>query len=279
MHRNKWLPHMMGLTLILLFLVACVTSPPTTTSTPVPPTATSTPVPPTATPTPVPTVTPELPVKILFIGNSLTYWNRGLDQHIEQLAGSANPPLVIEADAAVMSDVPLEKIWKNGKASELIGTGDYDVVVLQEGLALTDMDTFHEYVCKFDAEIKETGAKTVLFMAWPVRISELTIEEIAEANRDIATELGVDVAPVGLAWQRAMEERPELNMYYLDGIHPSLHGTYLAINVVYATIFGKSPSGIAYLPSLSGRGRVTEDEAAFLQRIAWETVKEYWVQQ
>ena len=228
---------------------------------------------------PEPTATPEPPDRILFVGNSLTYSNIGVDWHIEQFAGSANPPLVIEADIVFEPARPLEHIRENTDVSEVIGEGDYDVVVLQEGLHRTDVETYHDTVRKFDAEIKEAGAETVLFMTWPVRSSELTIEEIAQANRDIATELGVEVAPVGLAWQRAMEERSELDLYRLDGVHPSVYGTLLATNVVYATVVEESPIGIAYLPSVYGFGDVTEEEAAFLQRIAWETVQEYQAQQ
>jgi len=71
MNHKRLLPQMTGLTLVLLFLVACGTPqptptpvPPTATPTPVPPTATLTPVPPTATSTPVPptaTLTPVPP--------------------------------------------------------------------------------------------------------------------------------------------------------------------------------------------------------------------------
>jgi hypothetical protein len=62
----------------------------------------------------------------------------------------------------------------------------------------------------------------------------------------------------------------------VDRDRPSIYGTYLAINVVYATIIGKSPIGLAYLPSPGGG--VTEDAATFLQRIAWETVQAYQMQ-
>jgi hypothetical protein len=178
------------------------------------------------------------------------------------------------------------------------------VVLLQESLQDTDVDTFHEYARKFDAKIKETGAETVPFMAWTLSYSDLTVEEIAEAHSDIATELGLKVAPAGLAWQRTMEERPELNLFVMDGIHPNIYATYLTTNVVYATVFGQNPSDLAYLPSLHGRdctaedkdeatpdpslaayfqGRgpdcMTEEEAAFLRRVAWETVEEYQAQQ
>ena len=74
-----------------------------------------------------------------------------------------------------------------------------------------------------------------------------------------------------------MVERPELDLYRLDGIHPSIHGTYLAIDVVYATVFGKRPIGLAHLPRVIGG--MSEEDADFLQRIVWETVQEYQAQQ
>jgi hypothetical protein len=84
-----------------------------------------------------------------------------------------------------------------------------------------------------------------------------------------------------------MEERPELDMFSTDEVHPSLYGTYLAVNVVYATVFGESPVGLAYVPPdrnfAVSTGKViegmSEEEAAYLQRIAWETVQEYQAQQ
>jgi hypothetical protein len=222
---------------------------------------------------PEPTATREPSDTMLFVGNSFTYWNGGLDLHMARLAGTAHPPRVIQADAVVQGGASLETMWEDTDARKRIRGGDYDVVVLQEDIPETDTDTFHRYVRKFVAAIRATGAEPVLFMAWSYeRLGWITMEEIAQAHRDIATELGVDVAPVGLAWQRAMEERPALDMYDADREHPSICGTYLAVNVVYATVFGRNPVGLAYLPSEGGG--VTAEEAAFLQRVAWETVQE-----
>jgi hypothetical protein len=61
-----------------------------------------------------------------------------------------------------------------------------------------------------------------------------------------------------------------------DRIHPNIHGTYLTALTIYAAVFGKSPIGLTYLPS--NYPGVTEEEGAFLQRIAWETVQEYQAQ-
>ncbi len=215
---------------------------------------------------------PEIPDRILFIGNSLTYFNGGLDHHIMALANSADPPLVIQADSFTKSGAWLEFLWKYTKATEAISAGDYDVVVLQDYMSIeVSVESFHEYTRLFVEEIRRTGAEPLLFMTWARDI--LTTEDIAKAYKDIALELDVNVAPVGLAWERAMEERPDLNCYKIDNVHPSILGTYLAANVFYATLFEESPVGLSYLPSEDGG--VTEEEAAFLQRIAWETVQDY----
>jgi len=234
---------------------------------------------PTATPEPTmtlePTATPKPQYKILFVGNSLTFWNSGLQYYIARLADSADLPLSIKAYSVVEPGASLEIMWEKTGARGMIEKNNYDVVILQDALPNTDVETFHMYVRKFVEEIRNVGAEPVLFMTWSRK--GLTTEEVAQAYFDIATELDVAVAPVGLAWQRATEERPELDMYDTDKVHPSIHGSYLTVSVMYATIFGESPVGLSYLPA--GNPGVTGEEAAFLQRIAWEMVQEYGAQQ
>lgn len=253
------------LLIALLLIAACATTQPIPTSTPEPP---------TAIPTPMPTSTP---VGILFIGNSITYWNLGLDHYMKQLAGAAVPPLVIQTKSLASPDWTLEDHWEFTITREAIHEGNYDVVVLQSWIPIAGVETFQEYARKFIAESKNAGSKPVLFIPGRDTYRELyTMDEIAQAHFDIGMELGADVAPVGLAWQRAMEERPEIDMYDIDKIHPSVYGHYLAASVLYATVFGESPVGLNYIPS-EVIGDLTEEEAAFLQRIAWETVQEYRV--
>jgi hypothetical protein len=306
MNNRMSLQQVFGLLLFVLLLVGCnappatsvaevppespTLEPPAATPTTVPPTETPTTVPPTATPTPVPltetpTPTLETEIKILVVGNSLTatyedMGRKGLDLHLEELALSATPPLVIETEAFYEDGATLEIMWDFTKLHELISDGNFDVVVLQGDIPETTIGTFKEYARKFDEEIKESGGKTVLYMTWGYnRLGWISTEEIAQAHRDIATELDIEVAPVGLAFQRALKEQPDLDMFYDQGEHPNLIGSYLAVNVVYATVFGVSPVGLVYLPEDEGGVTVTEEEAAFLQRIAWETVQEYQAQE
>ena len=64
------------------------------------------------------------------------------------------------------------------------------------------------------------------------------------------------------------EQRPSLNLYAPDREHPSVAGTYLTTAVVYATVFGKDPTALDYLPS-----GINSDDGAVLRRVAWETVQ------
>lgn len=246
--------------------------------------------PPTATEVPPPTETPKLPSRILFIGDSFTYWNEGLDTHMVPLAASANPPMTIEASSVTKGGFDLEKQWEISSAQEAIQEGNWDVVVLQEDLAMYGYDEqeFYEYARKFDEEIKNIEAQTVLYMPWEYNIKGTkTTEDIARAYNSIGVELEVRVAPVGLAWARSIQERPDLDLYGNDKVHPSVRGTYLTLCVLYATIFEQSPVGLSYQLAEQidkdsekwEKWQLTEDELAFLQRIAWETVVDYQAEQ
>ena len=52
--------------------------------------------------------------------------------------------------------------------------------------------------------------------------------------------------------------------------HETIHGTYLAACVFHGVLFGQTPEGATYRPE-----GLSEDEAAFLQRIAWRTVRDW----
>jgi hypothetical protein len=209
--------------------------------------------------------------KILFIGNSLTYSQEGIYTHLEKLAASDDPPTSIETAKSVQGGATLKKLWDKQDTCDLIRTGIYNVVILQEDIPETDVPTFREYARRFVEEVRRKGSRPVLLMAWSYqRLGWINMAEIAQAHRDAARELGVDIAPVGLAWQRSMKARPDLDLYIADREHPSLYGTYLAASVVYATVFAKNPSNLRYVPTT-----MTPEAGAFLRGVAWDTYQEW----
>jgi hypothetical protein len=212
-----------------------------------------------------------MPGKILFIGDSFTYAQNGLDFHFQNSAASATPPITVKADRAVQGGAPLKTLWEIPQTRNAISQGGYDVVVLQEDLPETTVSNFRDYARRFVGEIRSAGARPVLLMAWAYkRLGWISMEKIAQAHWDSAKELGVDVAPVGLAWQKSMMARPDIDMFASDREHPSIYGTYLATLVVYATVYKESPESLSYRPA-----EVSADTAVFLRRIAWQTLQEY----
>lgn len=211
------------------------------------------------------------PRRILFIGNSLTYANSGIYSHLTRLTASVVPPMQVEADSAVVGGQYFKTLWEVFPEPRRAIARGHDVVVLQEDLPETKVEDFKKYAPMFVDEIRKTGARPVLLMAWGYRrLGWISTAQIAEAHREVGKQLGVDVAPVGLAWERVMKERPDLNLFAPDFEHPSMLGTYLETLVVYATVFRKTLTDPSYVPS-----GVTPDAATFLKRVAWETVEAY----
>ena len=211
------------------------------------------------------------PVRVLFVGNSLTYWNDGLWTHIERLAQREKPPRSVTTGRSVIPGAYFKSLWERPGAREAIQSRSYDIVLLQEDLPETNVQDFREYARRLVAEVRQSGAKPVLLMAWDYpRLGWITMDGIAREHLAAARELNVDVAPAGLAWRQSRVQRPALNLYAPDGEHPNIAGTYITAAVVYMTILGKDPSSLDYAPT-----GLTAADAAFLRKVAAETVSDF----
>ena len=223
-------------------------------------------------------------LRVLFIGNSYTYVN-ALPWLTQRLAASASeaPPMVVAMRAP--GGATLEQHWNEGTARRMIEQGGWTHVVLQEQSLrpLRDRDKLFTFARLFDAAIKQAGAKTVFYVTWARQNRPETQAGLTEAFLDLAEELDAAVAPVGVAWKRALGEQPKLALHFRDGSHPNPTGTYLAACVFYATLFGQSPQGLSRVRFSTRFGTpqegepeeiepLSDAEAAFLQRIAWEAV-------
>jgi hypothetical protein len=202
---------------------------------------------------------------VLFIGNSYTFYNGGIDKQLEGLA-PASKTASISVGGYTLNDH-----WNDGNALKEIRKGGWQYVVLQEQsqTSVINYAMFLGAIRKFDAEIRKNGAQTVLLMTWErpdsVRYG-VTTANLANAYNSAGAALDVKGAPAGLAFARSLRERPDLQLYSQDG-HPTIYGTYLASCVLYDTIFAKSPVGNWFR-----NNGINADEAAYLQQIAAETL-------
>jgi hypothetical protein len=199
------------------------------------------------------------PERVLFIGNSFTFYNGGIDAQLKGLAPT------VTTGAIVAGGYTLQNHWNAGGAVREIRSGHWDHVVLQEQSQTPVIAgaLFARYAAAFDTEIRAAGGKTVLLMTWQRPDSvryRVTTAYLAAAYTQTGASIGAEVAPAGLAFAAALWERPGLILNNEDG-HPTPAGTYLAACVLYGTIYGRSPVGNPFGPASAG-------ERAFLQRVA-----------
>jgi hypothetical protein len=215
-------------------------------------------------------------MRVLFIGNSYTYFN-DLPGLLTRLASAGS--LQIDAESSVEGGMTLLGHLRSGKAVPLIRSGGWDVVVLQEQSTrpLDAPGLMDVAVRELAGEIDRAGARTALYLTWARRERPADQAALDAAYRRCARVVEATVVPVGPCWQRALQERPSAELYLEDGSHPAPMGTYLAACAFYATLFGRSPEGVAVREVLAGDGdgfvplELPVEDVAFLQRVAWET--------
>jgi hypothetical protein len=219
------------------------------------------------------------PLRILFIGNSYTHFNK-LPYMLQQLAAAGRKD--VETIAINPSGATLELHWNQGEALALLQGKRWDYVVLQEQSTrpLDDVETMHKYMRLFLAEVEKAGAQPILYLTWARQKLPETQKGLNRAYMSIASEFHASIAPVGIAWQNALKQRPSLELYAADGSHPSPAGSYLAACVFYGLIFHRSPEGLpARIADAEDAPKhvvnLKQSTATFLQKVAWRTVESF----
>jgi hypothetical protein len=229
-------------------------------------------------------------VSILWVGNSFFYYNNSMHGHYSELAKAADPGSRHRGTSVTISGSGLD--WHDvasylqpdgvGKYSFVPGNRivfnkagkQFDAVIMMDcsqcpihpQLAASFRDT----VKKDAAIVAKYGARPVLFMSWAYKDKPEMTAQLAEQYTLAGNANDALVIPAGLAFARAIAQRPSLELYQPDLRHPTLAGTYLAACTTYAAIEKKSPVGNKYIAGLD------PELAAFLQAVAAETVKEYF---
>jgi hypothetical protein len=231
-------------------------------------------------PSPVVKTSPiDTPQRVLFIGNSLVYYNGALQTHTHRIAAAATPPLMVRdgfksvhITGAFLHHYPIEFLVTPGN----LGSKEpFQIVVLagsiQEAMTEAARARYRQKVIEFDAIIKKHGARTaLLWLPAVVKPNPLADSDMFQRSQEImlsvGNEVGALVIPVALAYQAAYRQRPgiKLQMGY-DGSHPTLAGQYLAASVVYGSLYSRSAAGNPY-----------DYFGAFVQKIADETVRSFF---
>ncbi len=229
------------------------------------------------------------PSSAIYIGNSFFYYNNSMHGHVGAMIRAAGlPPMRSSSVTISGSGFDLHDVSSYFRPNA-VGSYSFDArnnIVFNNNTRLFDvaimMDcsqcpihprlgaVFTEYARRHSETVRSHGARPVFFMSWAYKDVPAMTAQLAEAYTVAGNANNALVIPAGLAFARSMAERPALDLYVADLRHPSLSGTYLAAATSFASLTGRSPVGNSYTAGLEA------ETAAFLQRMAWETVQGYF---
>ena len=231
-------------------------------------------------------------VRILFLGNSLTYVN-DLPGMLAQMAKSKHHN--IGCDMYAPGGYTLKQHSTDKAALDKINKGNWDFVVLQEQSQLPALSTdlvnrdVFPYAGSLCASIRAASPNAHIIFYMTMARKNGDSANSADVL-EVATYFGMQsrinnsyfamardnramTAPIGVAWANALQERPDINLYG-DEVHPNPAGTYLAACVFYHVIFNESAVGLSYPASVDDATasylQATADRACLENKWNWE---------
>ena len=225
------------------------------------------------------------PRTILFIGNSYLYYGDSLHNHfkrmVEEYLVDYNGAASVKSATIGGARLKHHDVERLIKPKEISPIQKFDLIILQGGSSETlteeNRKEFAYYAKKHVKSIQLSGSKAALYMthAFVKPHKDFEVNQIKLIN-DIYTEVGKDnnalVIPVGIAFDIAYNEFPQIKLHHDDGTHPNLKGTYLAACTVFASVYRKSPIGLDY----DYYGAISENDKILLQQIADKATSIYF---
>jgi hypothetical protein len=191
-------------------------------------------------------------LRVLFVGNSLTYFNE-LPEMVQTIAEAVGHSLAV-AEVA-FPDFSLEDHWNTGVESA-IQSAAADVVVLQQGpSSLPDNQTYlRVWTDTLSRAIRDAGGRPALFMVWPSRARLDFMPDVRESYSRAAEAVNGIFIPAGQSWMSAWEKDETLALYNVDQFHPSTLGSAVAALTIFSVLFDEpvAPLPAALRPTTSG---------------------------
>ncbi len=213
-------------------------------------------------------------IRVLFIGNSLTY-TYDIPTLVGELIQTAGTPQYSHEEVT-FGNFSLQDHWDRGDALEAIDRGGWDVVVLQQGPSALPESRVNlmEYVDRFSQRIRAVGARPAVYMVWPELARANVWNDVTVNHTDAAHAVNAMLVPVGEAIRSVVRDHPNLQVLGGDGFHPTQTGSYLAALVFYGQLTGHSPVGLSLQRQIVP---LSTGDAAILEQAAVEANADFGV--
>jgi hypothetical protein len=231
-------------------------------------------------------------LRVLFVGNSYTYYN-SMPQTVASLAAASGDHLIFSSSA--VGGYTLQQHSADANTKALIAQGNWDFVSLQEQ---SQYPSFPDnqvqagvvpFAKRLDSLIKvaDTCTKTVFFMTWgrkngdqlncasfpPVctyqgmdSLLQLRYTMLADSNNAVLN-------PVAKVWRHIRNNYPAIDLYDADESHPSAKGSFAIATAFYTVLFKKNPVGNTF------NGGLASSEANIIKQVVNEVIYDslsYW---
>lgn len=205
------------------------------------------------------------PKKVLFIGNSYTFYN-DLPQLVKSAAESTGDSLIV--DNHTPGGARFLNHANSATATNKINSDNWDYVVLQGqsqepswpiNQVQVEVFPYAEDLCE-TIRANDACSRPLFFMTWGRKNGDASncvnwppvctyegMDSLLQLRYNImADDNDAYVAPVAAVWRYIRENHPGIELYTGDGSHPSPAGSYAAACTFYTVIFEKDPALIEF---------------------------------
>ena len=239
---------------------------------------------------------PDDPYRVLFLGNSLIFFN-DMPKMFEDLCIYDGIPMQVDSvtqGSCTMSLLATTETSIGLQAYKKLTEETWDYVIIEPSRRATPFeDSIYEAELEaavvLDELAQDAGAETLIYSVWGLNKGETgvyqqvgydsiktgthAISRSAHCNymnwfgEKVSEKLGGRrIIKAGYAYENSIATFPSTNIYYTDNQHPNETGSYLIACTIFDTMFGLESSGLDFISKLN------EQTAANMQSIADMTV-------
>ncbi len=175
-------------------------------------------------------------MKLLFIGNSHTYYNSMPEtvlRFLEATGQKAHVTMLTEGGKGLAYHASSPNTIFN------IRCGKYDAIIAQEKSTGFDPISFRDSAKLLKEMAEKAGAQFFLYMPWAGRENRAAQRPMTEAYHHFCRSVGCSFAPAGEVFSRLLLTEPADALYREDGNHATPLGSYLAAVSIFYTITGR----------------------------------------
>lgn len=187
-------------------------------------------------------------MKVLFLGNSHTYFNDMPElfaRFVEKTTGE-KPEVVMRAYSG------RDWAWHRKEYFSLrfnLMHGGYDYCVIQQAAhPYPPIESTLEMGGEIVELCQKCGVKPVVYMTWAEKRLPENQRKMTDTCEKLAREHHALLAPVGVVWEAVLAKHPDIDLFFHDGEHAGPYGDFLIAAALCKTVTGDVS------PAVSGMG-------------------------